>query len=93
MPGEPASPDGSRLASTGHLGHTSPARLVFMTGLVFSLLLTLIAFLDHKPTRMAIFGFLSFAFFLMLLRTPRARTAPWSTRIGHEEGKTVANGE
>jgi hypothetical protein len=58
---------------TGRLAHTSPARLVFTTGFVLCLLLTLIAFLDFRPGRLAVFGFLTIVFFLLLLRTPRKR--------------------
>ena len=58
---------------TGRMAHTSPARLVFTTGFVLCLLLTLIAFLDFKPGRLAIFGFLTIGFSLLLLRNPRKR--------------------
>jgi hypothetical protein len=61
---------------TGRLAHTSAARLIFTTGFVLCLLLTLIAFLDFSPGRLAIFGFLTIAFFLLLLRTPRKRLPP-----------------
>jgi DNA-directed RNA polymerase subunit RPC12/RpoP len=59
----------------GRMAHTSPARLIFTTGLVLCLLLTLIAFIDQKPVGLGIFGFLSIVFFLLLLRTPRKRIA------------------
>ena len=36
---------------TGRMAHTSPARLVFTTGFVLCLLLTLIEFLDFSPGR------------------------------------------
>ena len=58
---------------SGRMAHTSPARLVFTTGFVLCLLLTLIKFLDFSPGGMAIFGFLTFVFFLLLMRTPRKR--------------------
>ncbi len=58
---------------TGRMAHTSPARVIFTTGFVICLLLTLIYFLDSKPGAMAIFGFLTIGFFLLLLRTPRKR--------------------
>jgi len=79
LPDEPMILDGPRQAITLRASHTSPARLIFTTGFVLSLVLTLLFFLDLKPTRMAIFGFLSIAFFLMLLRTPRKRVAPWGS--------------
>jgi hypothetical protein len=58
---------------TGRMAHTSPARLVFTTGFVLCLFLSLIFFLDLKPVRLAIFGFLAIGFFLLLVRTPRKR--------------------
>ena len=58
---------------SGRMSHTSPTRLVFTTGFVLCLLLTLIKFLDFSPGGMAIFGFLTFVFFLLLMRTPRKR--------------------
>src|SRR5262245_40693071 len=63
-------------ALSGRMSHTSPARLVFTTGFVLCLLLTLIKFLDFSPGGMAIFGFLTIAFFLLLIRTPRRRLPP-----------------
>ncbi|MFI5454656.1 MAG: hypothetical protein ACHRXM_04320 [Isosphaerales bacterium] len=83
-------PDGPRQASTLRASHTSPARLIFTTGFVLSLVLGLLAFLDLRPTYTAIFGFLSITFFLLLLRTPRKRVAPWglwrSPSVGKDEG-------
>ena len=61
---------------SGRMAHTSPARVVFTTGFVLCLLLTLIYFLDFSPGPMAIFGFLTIGFFLLLLRTPRKRRPP-----------------
>jgi hypothetical protein len=58
---------------TGRMAHTSVARLVFTTGFVLCLLLTLIYFLDFNAGRLAIFGLLTIGFFLLLLRTPRKR--------------------
>jgi hypothetical protein len=81
--------DGSQAALFGRLAHTSPARLVFITGFVFSLFLALIAFLDQKATRLAIFGFSSFCFFVLLLRTRRKRIVPWKTRPIHVQGTTA----
>jgi hypothetical protein len=61
---------------SGRMSHTSPARLVFTTGFVLCLLLTFIKFLDYSPGAMTIFGFLTLAFFLLLMRTPRKRRPP-----------------
>ena len=48
--------------------------MVFLTGLVMSLFILLIAYLDENQTLTAVFGFLSFVFFILLLRVPsRAR--------------------
>jgi len=71
--------DGPRPAITLRASHTSPARLIFTTGFVLSLVLALLAFLDLKHRTTAIFGFLAITFFLMLLRTPRNRVAPWGS--------------
>ncbi len=60
--------------------YTSPARLIFTTGCVSSFVLALLAFLDMRPVPAAIFGFLTVTFFLMLLRRPRKRAVPWSSR-------------
>jgi hypothetical protein len=61
---------------SGRMSHTSPARLIFTTGFVLCLLLTLIKFLDFSPGGMAIFGFLTLVFFFLLMRTPRKRLPP-----------------
>jgi hypothetical protein len=61
------------LPISDRIAHTSPTRLVFTTGFVLCLLLTLIKFLDFSPGGMAIFGFLTLVFFLLLMRTPRKR--------------------
>ncbi len=62
---------------TRRMAHTSPTRLVFTTGFVLCLFLTLISFLDLRPVRLAIFGFLTIGFLLLLLRTPRRRLPPF----------------
>jgi hypothetical protein len=54
--------------------HIGPARLVFRTGLLVSLGLMLIFYLDKNTTNATIFGFLAIAFFLMLLRISRSRS-------------------
>jgi hypothetical protein len=76
LPDGPMVLDDQQLAITLRSSHTSPARLIFTTGLVLSLVLALLAFLDLRPRTAGIFGFLVIAFFLMLLRTPRKRVAP-----------------
>ena len=58
---------------TNRMTHTSGARLVFTTGFVLCLFLSLIFFLDFQPGKLAIFGALAIGFFLLLLRTPRKR--------------------
>ena len=62
-----------RTSAVGRPSHISPARLVFRTGLIVSVGLTFIAFLDHRTTNMVIFGFLSVVFFFLLLRVPASR--------------------
>jgi hypothetical protein len=54
--------------------HVSPARLVFRTGLLVSLGLMLIFFLDQNTTNTAIFGFLAVVFFVLLLRLSANRS-------------------
>ncbi len=51
----------------------SPARLVLTTGLALSLFMGLVAYLDSNTINMAIFGFLSLIFFVMLLRNSTRR--------------------
>jgi hypothetical protein len=63
-------------ALTIRMAHTSGPRLVFTTGFVLSLFLSLIFFLDFQPGKLAIFGALAIGFFLLLLRTPRKRLPP-----------------
>jgi hypothetical protein len=85
-PVDGAQPDGGSPGSTAiaepagllsnRLAHTSGARLVFVTGFVLCLFLSLIFFLDFQPGRLAIFGALTIGFFLLLLRTPRKRLPP-----------------
>jgi hypothetical protein len=65
---EPVAPAFSRRPS-----HIGPARLVFRTGLLVSLGLMLIFYLDRNTTNAAIFGCLSVAFFLLLLRLSGSR--------------------
>jgi hypothetical protein len=73
------SPAGPQPAFTVTASHNNPARLIFLTGLVLSLVLGLISFLDQQATTTFIFGFLAFTFFVLLLRTARRRTVPWTS--------------
>ena len=67
--------------------HTTPARLIFTIGFVLCLLLTLIKFLDFSPLAMTVFGALTLAFFLLLMRSPRKRlpttSATWARQESH----------
>jgi hypothetical protein len=63
--------DSSVIDRPARSSHTTPARLIFTTGLALSIFLVLVAFLDEKMGRMAIFGFLAFGFLWLLVRTPR----------------------
>lgn len=49
------------------------ARLIFKTGLILSLALLLIFYLDQNSTNATIFGALAVIFFLLLLRFPKKR--------------------
>jgi hypothetical protein len=69
---------------SGRMAHTNPARLVFITGFVLCLLLTLIKFLDFSPGGMTIFGFFTLAFFLLLMRTPSKRLPPAGKTWGRQ---------
>ncbi len=81
--------------AAGRMAHTSLPRLIFTTGLVLCLLLTLVSFIDVKPMRLGIFGFLSMVFFMLLLRTPRKRAYPgksWGS-AGNTEADTAGRNE
>jgi hypothetical protein len=58
----------------GRPSHIGPARLVFRTGLLVSLGLMLIFYLDRNTMNAAIFGCLAVVFFLLLLRTAGSRS-------------------
>src|SRR5207248_5500792 len=64
------SPASDRAPLAGSSSPISALRLIFLTGLILSLFLLLIAYADQNKHTTAIFGFLSIAFFLLLLRTP-----------------------
>ena len=75
------------------MAHTSPARVVFTTGFVLCLLLTLIYFLDFSPGPMAIFGFSTIGFFLLLLRTPRKRRPPPGATWVRTQRETITDND
>ncbi len=52
---------------------SSPARLIISTGLFVSGLLLLLAWLEHSPHSMVIFGILAAVFLVMLIRVPSRR--------------------
>jgi hypothetical protein len=72
-------PDGAPASAASAAIEAAPStlvntvRLVFITGLVTSLFLLLIAFIDQNTRATYIFGALSFVFFLLLLRMPARR--------------------
>jgi hypothetical protein len=66
-------PDSLATDSDGRSSHSTPARLIFTTGFALSLFLVLVAYLDERMGRMAIFGILSIGFFFLLVRSPRNR--------------------
>lgn len=59
--------------SPGRLSQSSTSRLIVLTGLVISLFLLLVAYLDRSSQSSAIFGFLTIVFFLLMLRLPRGQ--------------------
>jgi hypothetical protein len=59
---------------SGRPAHIGPARLVFRTGLLVSLGLMLIFYLDRNTINSAIFGCLAVVFFLLLLRSSGSRS-------------------
>jgi hypothetical protein len=65
--------DALRTQVTGRLTHTSPTRLIFKTGLLASVALAFVAFLDHRTTHARVFGCLSFVFLLLVLGGPGSR--------------------
>ena len=69
-----SSPAVDRTERAGSSSPTSPVRLIFMTGFILSLFLLLIGFLEQNQQTTVIFGFLSIAFFLLLIRTPWNRS-------------------
>jgi hypothetical protein len=62
-----------QFAQTGSSPAIGPARVIFRTGLILSLALVLISYLDQNSRNAAIFGALAVIFFFLLLRLPRKR--------------------
>jgi hypothetical protein len=52
---------------------SSASRVIVSTGLIVSIFLLLVAYLDRSSQSSAIFGFLTVLFFLLLLRLPKRR--------------------
>ena len=52
---------------------SSASKLIVLTGLVVSVFLLLVAYVDRSSQSSAVFGFLTILFFLLLLRLPRGR--------------------
>jgi hypothetical protein len=52
---------------------SNASRVIVSTGLIVSIFLLLVAYLDRSSQSSAIFGFLTVLFFLLLLRLPRRR--------------------
>jgi hypothetical protein len=66
-------PDRPDLIATPPSPLVGALRLVFLTGMVMSLFILLIAYLDENQSATGIFGTLAIVFFLLLLRVPAAR--------------------
>jgi hypothetical protein len=62
-----------RAPRTDRPATSSASRLIVLTGLIVSLCLLLVGYLDRSSQSSAIFGFLTIFFFLLLLRLPRNR--------------------
>jgi hypothetical protein len=77
LPDSSSSTDGQTyfpVAESARPVHTSPARLIFTTGLALSLFLVLVACLDYKMGNAVVFGGLAVGFFLLLVRSSRHRS-------------------
>jgi hypothetical protein len=76
IPGSPEGvlePGSRPLAGVGRSSHTSPGRLIVITGFAFALFLVLVAYLEQRVGNMVIFAILAGVFFWMLVRAPRNR--------------------
>jgi hypothetical protein len=65
--------DRSRIVASSPSSVASTLRVIFLIGLVVSLFLLLLFYLDQNQQLTGIFGALSFIFFLLSLRTPKGR--------------------
>jgi hypothetical protein len=72
-PEEAAAVTAPRAPRTDRAASSSASRLIVSTGLIVSLCLLLVGYLDRSSQNSAIFGFLTIFFFLLLLRLPRSR--------------------
>ena len=70
---EPIASDRSPILESSPSTALSALRLVFIAGLVISLFLLLIFYLDQKQELTGVFGVLAFIFFVLVLRTPSRR--------------------
>ncbi len=85
--------DGLPRPLAGRMAHTSIARVVLSSGFAICLLLTLIKFLDFSPGPMAIFGFMTIVFFLLLMRTPRKRLPLPRAAAIRQQGQAIPQPE
>jgi hypothetical protein len=72
-PEETAAVTAPRAPRADRTSSSSASRLIVSTGLIVSLCLLLVGYLDRSSQSSAIFGFLTIFFFLLLLRLPRNR--------------------
>jgi hypothetical protein len=72
-PEQTAAVTAPRAPRTDRAATSSATRLIVSTGLIVSLCLLLVGYLDRSSQNSAIFGFLTIFFFLLLLRLPRNR--------------------
>jgi hypothetical protein len=72
-PPDASAPDPSALVGSPASTLVSALRMIFLTGLVMSLFLLLIAYLDQNQRATGIFGSLSVIFLVLLLRMPGHR--------------------
>ena len=75
LPASAFEPSSSPSADVGRSSHSSPARLILVIGLAFSLFLVLAAYLDDRWGNMVIFAILAIVFFFLLVRVPRNRAS------------------
>ena len=73
MAEEPIESDRSPIMESSSSTALSALRLVFLAGLVVSLFLLLIFYLDQRQELTGVFGMLAIIFFVLLIRTPKRR--------------------